>query len=48
VRIAAHIALVLVSLWIATGTAINLSRHPHWYIRGWDFPRPVIVALAVA
>lgn len=45
-RIAAQAAVVLASLWLVSGTAINLSRHPHWYVRGWDFPRPVVVALA--
>ena len=39
--------VVLVGLWVITGTALNLSRHPHWYVRGWDFPRTVIAFLAV-
>jgi endonuclease/exonuclease/phosphatase (EEP) superfamily protein YafD len=39
-------SLLLLGLWVVSGTVLNLSRHPHWYIRGWDFPRPVIVALA--
>jgi endonuclease/exonuclease/phosphatase (EEP) superfamily protein YafD len=47
-RAAAHVALVVVALWVLTGTALNLSRHPHWYIRGWDFPRPVVLFLAAA
>ena len=38
--------LILLGLWVISGTVLNLSRHPHWYIRGWDFPRPVIVGLA--
>jgi endonuclease/exonuclease/phosphatase (EEP) superfamily protein YafD len=38
--------LILVGLWVVSGTVLNLSRHPHWYVRGWDFPRPVIVAIA--
>lgn len=29
------------------GTLVNLSRHPHWFIRGWDFPRLQIVLLAI-
>ena len=41
-------SLLLLGLWVVSGTVLNLSRHPHWYIRGWDFPRPVIVALAAA
>ncbi|HET8644340.1 MAG TPA: endonuclease/exonuclease/phosphatase family protein [Vicinamibacteria bacterium] len=47
-EIAGRLALVLVSAWVVTGTALNLSRHPHWYVRGWDFPRPVIALLALA
>ena len=38
--------LILLGLWVVSGTVLSLSRHPHWYVRGWDFPRPVIVALA--
>src|SRR5688500_2757638 len=40
-------ALVVLGLWLASGTALGLSRHPHWYIRGWDFPRVLIAALAL-
>jgi endonuclease/exonuclease/phosphatase (EEP) superfamily protein YafD len=40
-------ALVAFGLWLATGTAIGLSHHPHWYVRGWDFPRVLIAALAL-
>jgi hypothetical protein len=40
--------LVVLGLWLASGTAISLSRHPHWYVRGWDFPRVLIAALAFA
>jgi hypothetical protein len=25
---------------------LNFSRHPHWFIRGWDFPRVHIAVLA--
>ncbi|HUG54856.1 MAG TPA: endonuclease/exonuclease/phosphatase family protein [Vicinamibacteria bacterium] len=39
--------VVAVGLWVVTGTALSLSRHPHWYIRGWDFPRTVVALLAV-
>lgn len=28
------------------GSLLNLSNHPHWFIRGWDFPRVQIVAIA--
>lgn len=41
-------ALVASGLWLATGTALSLSHHPHWYVRGWDFPRVLIAALALA
>jgi endonuclease/exonuclease/phosphatase (EEP) superfamily protein YafD len=41
-------ALGLAGVWLVSGTLINFSSHPHWYIRGWDFPRVLIAALAVA
>ena len=31
---------------MAGGTLLSFSRHPHWFIRGWDFPRVLIAALA--
>ncbi|PSQ98862.1 MAG: endonuclease [Bacteroidetes bacterium QS_9_68_14] len=37
---------VLVGLLMAGGTAISMSRSPHWFIRGWDFPRVQITTLA--
>lgn len=40
-------ALVLAGLWLISGTLINFSRSPHWYIRGWDFPRVLVAALAL-
>ena len=40
--------LVVLGLWLVSGTALSVSHHPHWYIRGWDFPRVLIVALALA
>jgi endonuclease/exonuclease/phosphatase (EEP) superfamily protein YafD len=46
-RVAVQVLTVLVGLWVISGTVINLSRNPHWYVRGWDFPRPVILALAL-
>jgi endonuclease/exonuclease/phosphatase (EEP) superfamily protein YafD len=39
--------VVFAGAWVVSGTLLNLSRHPHWYIRGWDFPRPVVAAVCV-
>jgi endonuclease/exonuclease/phosphatase (EEP) superfamily protein YafD len=38
--------VVGLGLWLASGTLLSLSHHPHWYVRGWDFPRVLIAALA--
>jgi endonuclease/exonuclease/phosphatase (EEP) superfamily protein YafD len=35
-------------LALTSGTLLNLSRNPHWFIRGWDFPRMQILALTAA
>src|SRR5215207_6119475 len=43
-----HIVLALVALWLISGTAVNFSKHPHWYIRLWDFPRVFVALLATA
>ena len=40
-------ALALTGVWLVSGTLMNFSSHPHWYIRGWDFPRVVTAALAL-
>ena len=40
-------ALLLAGLWLISGTLINFSSHPHWYIRGWDFPRLLTAGLAL-
>lgn len=40
--------VVVLGLWLASGTALSLSHHPHWYVRGWDFPRVLIAVLAFA
>ena len=32
----------------SSGTALSLSHHPHWYVRGWDFPRVLIAVLSLA
>src|SRR5687767_9198745 len=38
--------VVGLGLWLASGTLLSLSHHPHWYVRGWDFPRVLIAVLA--
>ena len=38
--------VVVLGLWLVSGTALSLSHHPHWYVRGWDFPRVLIAVLA--
>ena len=45
---ALHWTVFVLGLWLVSGTAISLSHHPHWYVRGWDFPRVLIAALAFA
>jgi endonuclease/exonuclease/phosphatase (EEP) superfamily protein YafD len=41
-----HWALAATGVWLISGTLLNFSTHPHWYIRGWDFPRVLTAALA--
>jgi len=41
-----QVATVTLGLSMAGGTVLSLSRHPHWFVRGWDFPRPLIAGLA--
>jgi len=38
--------LVCLLAGLSAGSLLNLSDHPHWFIRGWDFPRVQIVVLA--
>jgi len=28
------------------GTLLSLSRNAHWFVRGWEFPRPLIAGIA--
>lgn len=42
-----HALVVGLGLSMAAGTALSLTRRSHWFIRGWDFPRPLIVALTL-
>lgn len=37
---------VALGLFLAAGTLLSLSRSPHWFVRGWDFPRIQIAVLA--
>lgn len=37
---------ILIGLFMAAGTLLSLSRSPHWFVRGWDFPRVQIAILA--
>ena len=43
-----HVILALVAFWLISGTLLNFSKHPHWYIRGWDFPRVFTAAISAA
>jgi endonuclease/exonuclease/phosphatase (EEP) superfamily protein YafD len=43
-----HVILALVAFWLISGTLLNFSKHPHWYIRGWDFPRVFTAVVSAA
>ena len=38
--------LLGIGLVITGGTLLSLSRHPHWWVRMWDFPKLHLAALA--
>ncbi len=37
---------IVVGLSMVAGTLLSLSRSPHWFVRGWDFPRVQIALIA--
>lgn len=37
--------LLAIILFLAAGSLLNLSSHPHRFIRGWDFPRVQIIVI---
>jgi endonuclease/exonuclease/phosphatase (EEP) superfamily protein YafD len=37
---------IAVGLSMVAGTLLSLSHSPHWFVRGWDFPRLQIALLA--
>jgi endonuclease/exonuclease/phosphatase (EEP) superfamily protein YafD len=41
-----HATLCLTAALLFGGTLINFSKHPHWFVRLWDFPRVFVAALA--
>ncbi len=43
--IVSMVLLVLLG-FLCVGSLLNLSNHPHWFIRGWDFPRVQLVVSA--
>jgi endonuclease/exonuclease/phosphatase (EEP) superfamily protein YafD len=43
-QITAGLLLVLLG-FLAFGSLLNLSNHPHWFIRAWDFPRVQIIVV---
>lgn len=40
-----EIFLLLPLLGLVVGSLLTLSSHPHWLIRGWDFPRVQIIVI---
>lgn len=40
--------LLLIQVFLVSGSLLNLSSNPHWFIRGWDFPRVQIIVIGWA
>lgn len=45
VEIVLQIIAGTVGLLLVLGSLLSLSRHPHWFVRGWDYPRVQIAVL---
>ncbi len=37
--------LLTAILFLVLGSLLNLSSNPHWFVRGWDFPRVQIIVV---
>ena len=46
--LALQLTLIALACWFISGTALNFSKNPHWYVRIWDFPRTFVAAVAGA
>ncbi|MCC9603153.1 endonuclease/exonuclease/phosphatase family protein [Stieleria sp. JC731] len=44
-KAAVEIVLFLLLAVLVLGSLLTLSSHPHWLIRGWDFPRVQIIVI---
>lgn len=37
----------MVIVMLSAGSLLNLSRSPHWFVRGWDFPRVQVLVMTL-